>query len=185
MDLAATSRRSRRRTARAGPARGRTEGRTCSAPTPKSISPTSIGRHALDVVQTYTLSLPTRPGWPRARQTAGPGARQSGGGGAPQRRSPDAPRSVVARRLHPGADLRGVGRAGVSCAADEAAKKSWFGGRRGPVQPIERFMDFRIGGSERLRGAGTTGRHRPSTRSTTTSSPTSASSTATPCSSTR
>ena len=36
--------------------------------------------------------------------------------------------------------------------SDEAAKAKWFGGTEGQWRPIERSMDFRVGGRERLKG---------------------------------
>ena len=36
--------------------------------------------------------------------------------------------------------------------SDEAAKAKWFGGEEGQWRPIERSMDFRVGGRERAKG---------------------------------
>ena len=35
---------------------------------------------------------------------------------------------------------------------DEAAKQKWFGGTPGRWQPLERHMDVRVGGRERVKG---------------------------------
>jgi len=35
---------------------------------------------------------------------------------------------------------------------DKAAKQKWFGGPPGRWEPLERYMDVRVGGSERLKG---------------------------------
>jgi uncharacterized protein YndB with AHSA1/START domain len=35
---------------------------------------------------------------------------------------------------------------------DEAAKRKWFGGTPGHWELLERHMDVRVGGSERLKG---------------------------------
>lgn len=42
--------------------------------------------------------------------------------------------------------------------ADRKAKDRWFGGPSGQWKPLERQMDFRIGGSERAQGKWTSGR---------------------------
>jgi uncharacterized protein YndB with AHSA1/START domain len=42
--------------------------------------------------------------------------------------------------------------------ADRKAKEKWFAGPGGQWQPLERQMDFRVGGSERARGQWANGR---------------------------
>jgi len=66
--------------------------------------------------------------------------------------SPDAPRSVV----HSAFTLERTYDAPVErvyrALSDEAAKAKWFAGSDGQWRQIERSMDFRIGGRERLKG---------------------------------
>ena len=54
---------------------------------------------------------------------------------------------------HTAADIReGVRRAHGFALTDETAKQKWFGGTAGSWELLERHMDVRVGGSERLRG---------------------------------
>ncbi len=66
--------------------------------------------------------------------------------------SPDAPRSVV----HAAFTLERTYDAPVErvfhALSDQAAKQKWFGGPEGQWRPIERSMDFRVGGRERAKG---------------------------------
>jgi uncharacterized protein YndB with AHSA1/START domain len=66
--------------------------------------------------------------------------------------SPDAPRSVV----HAAFTLERTYDAPVErvfhALSDQAAKQKWFGGPEGQWRPIERSMEFRVGGRERAKG---------------------------------
>jgi len=112
------------------------------------------GGTRMDLVQTYSFANPAAAaamvkgapeGW---RQTLdkleAELVRMQGGG--------DAKRSVVHATFHLertyGAPVERVFKA----LSDEAAKSKWFGGPEGRWQLVERHMDFRVGGRERVKG---------------------------------
>ncbi len=114
----------------------------------------ALGGTRMDVMQSYTLVDPTKAwmvagapkGW---HSTLGKlekeVVRLQGGGET-------ASRSVVHGMFHLertyDAPVARVWRA----LTDEAAKQKWFGGTHGRWEQLERRMDVRVGGSERLRG---------------------------------
>jgi uncharacterized protein YndB with AHSA1/START domain len=106
----------------------------------------------IEVVQTYTLADPAQAermikgapeGW---RQTldkleAEVKRMQENGGG----------RSVVHGAFHLERTYEATAEQVYKALSDEAAKSRWFHGPEG-WRPIERFMDFRVGGRERVKG---------------------------------
>ena len=113
----------------------------------------AAGGTLMEVVQTYTLADPAQAepmlkgapeGW---RQTLdkleAEVARIQGSSGG---------RSVVHGAFHLERTYDATAEQVYSALSDEAAKNRWFYGPQG-WRPIERFMDFRVGGRERARGA--------------------------------
>lgn len=113
----------------------------------------ALGGTRLDVTQTYTVIDPEAAwmaqgapqGWAQTLDHLSAELRR-------MQTSPDAPRSVVhsaftLERTYD-APVEGVYRA----LSNEAAKAKWFGGSQDQWRPIERSMDFRVGGRERLSG---------------------------------
>jgi uncharacterized protein YndB with AHSA1/START domain len=113
----------------------------------------ALGGTQLDVTQTYTVIDPEAAwmaegapqGWAQTLDHLSAEVRR-------MQTSPDAPRSVV----HSAFTLERTYDAPVErvyrALSDEAAKARWFGGTEGQWRPIERSMDFRVGGRERLSG---------------------------------
>jgi uncharacterized protein YndB with AHSA1/START domain len=113
----------------------------------------ALGGTQLDVTQTYTVIDPeaawmgqgARQGWAQTLDNLSAEVRR-------MQTSPDAPHSVV----HSAFTLERTYDAPVErvyrALSDEAAKAKWFGGTEGQWRPIERRMDFRVGGRERLAG---------------------------------
>jgi uncharacterized protein YndB with AHSA1/START domain len=112
----------------------------------------AAGGTLMEVVQTYTLSDPAQAepmlkgapeGW---RQTLdkleAEVARIQGSNGG---------RSVVHGAFHLERTYDATEEQVYSALSDEAAKNRWFYGPKG-WRPIERFMDFRVGGRERAKG---------------------------------
>ncbi len=110
------------------------------------------GGTRMDVVQTYTVSDPARvepmlkgapEGW---RQTLdkleAEVARIQGSSGG---------RSVVHGAFHLERTYDATAEQVYRALSDETAKNRWFYGPKG-WRPIERFMDFRVGGRERAKG---------------------------------
>jgi uncharacterized protein YndB with AHSA1/START domain len=114
----------------------------------------ALGGTRMDVVQTYTLIDPSV-----ASMVAG---------------APEGWRTTLDKLANEVVRMQGVADTGVRSVAhatfhlertydapvarvwkaftDEAAKQKWFAGPSGQWEPIERRMDVRVGGSERLRG---------------------------------
>ena len=113
----------------------------------------ALGGTALDVTQTYTIIDPEAAwmaegapqGWAQTLDNLSAEVRR-------MLASPDAPRSVV----HASFTLERTYDAPVArvyrALSDPAAKAKWFGGPEDQWKPIERSMDFRVGGRERARG---------------------------------
>lgn len=113
-----------------------------------------LGGTRLDVVQTYTMERPAEAA--RAIELASRGwsetldrlekelAHMRGGGNT--KRSAEHARFTLKRSYD--APVARVFRA----FADMNAKTEWFGGAEGHWKPLEREMDFRVGGRERLQG---------------------------------
>ena len=113
----------------------------------------ALGGTALDVTQTYTVIDPEAAwmaegapqGWAQTLDNLSAEVRR-------MLTSPDAPRSVV----HASFTLERTYDAPVErvyrALSDQAAKAKWFGGTEGQWRQIERAMDFRVGGRERLKG---------------------------------
>jgi uncharacterized protein YndB with AHSA1/START domain len=114
----------------------------------------ALGGTQMDVTQSYTLIDPTKAwmlagapeGWRSTLdQLEKEVVRMQGGAGVEARsvahatlrveRTYDAPVAKVWRAL-----------------TDPAAKQKWFGGSLGRWEPIERHMDVRVGGGERVKG---------------------------------
>ncbi len=113
----------------------------------------ALGGTQLDVTQTYAVIDPDAA-W-MARGAPQGWAQTLDNLSAEVRRmlvSPDSPRSVV----HSAFTLERTYDAPVErvyrALSDEAAKAKWFAGSDGQWRQIERSMDFRIGGRERLKG---------------------------------
>ncbi len=66
--------------------------------------------------------------------------------------SPDAPRSVVHASFTLVRTYDASPERVFHALSDVAAKQKWFGGPEDQWKPIERFMDFRVGGRERAKG---------------------------------
>ena len=122
-----------------------------SAVTQVKFSPVHDGT-LMEVVQTYTVADPAQvepmlkgapEGW---RQTLdkleAEIARIQGSGGS---------RSVVHGAFHIERTYDATPEQVYKALSDEAAKNRWFYGPQG-WRPIERFMDFRVGGRERAKG---------------------------------
>jgi uncharacterized protein YndB with AHSA1/START domain len=122
-----------------------------SAVTQVKLSPVHGGT-LMEVVQTYTVADPAQAepmlkgapeGW---RQTLdkleAEIARIQGSGGG---------RSVVHGVFHLERTYDATPEQVYKALSDEAAKNRWFYGPQG-WRPIERFMDFRVGGRERAKG---------------------------------
>ena len=113
----------------------------------------ALGGTQIDVVQTYTV-IDREAAW--MAQGAPQGWAQTLDNLTAEVRrmltSPDSPRSVV----HSAFTLERSYDAPVErvyrALSDEAAKAKWFAGSEGQWRRIERSMDFRIGGRERLKG---------------------------------
>ena len=119
----------------------------------------ALGGTRMDVMQTYTLIDPSMA-WMVAGAPQGWGStldklekevvRMQGG-------SETSERSVVHSSFH----LERTYDAPVAqvwqALTDEAAKQKWFGGTPGHWELLERHMDVRVGGSERLKGRWTGG----------------------------
>ncbi len=113
----------------------------------------ALGGTQIDVVQTYTVIDPEAAwmaegapqGWAQTLDNLTAEVRR-------MLTSPDSPRSVV----HSAFTLERSYDAPVErvyrALSDEAAKAKWFAGSDGQWRQIERSMDFRIGGRERLKG---------------------------------
>ena len=113
----------------------------------------ALGGTRLDVAQTYTIIDPVAAmmvrgapeGWAQTldnlsaelqrMQTSTDAARSAVHASFTLERTYDAPVERVFQAL-----------------SDEAAKAKWFGGEEGQWRPIERSMDFRVGGRERAKG---------------------------------
>ena len=122
-----------------------------SAVTEVKFTPADDGTR-MDAVQTYTVFDPAQvgpmlkgapEGW---RQTldkleAEVGRMQANGGS----------RSVVHGAFHLERTYDATAEQVFRALSDEAAKSRWFHGPKG-WRPIERFMDFRVGGRERAKG---------------------------------
>ena len=113
----------------------------------------ALGGTRLDITQTYTVIDPQAAwmaqgapqGWAQTLDNLAAEVRRMLTG-------PDAPRSVV----HAAFTLERTYDSPVDrvyrALSDEAAKAKWFGGPQDQWQPIERFMDFRVGGREHAKG---------------------------------
>jgi uncharacterized protein YndB with AHSA1/START domain len=114
----------------------------------------ALGGTRLDVVQTYTLIDPSKAwmvagapeGWRTTLDKLGREVVRMQGG------TEAGPRSVVHATFH----LHRTYDAPVDrvwqALTDETAKQKWFGGPPGRWELLERHMDVRAGGSERLKG---------------------------------
>ena len=114
----------------------------------------ALGGTRMDVVQTYTLTDPSvawmvagaPDGWRTTLDKLEKEVVRMQGG------AETGVRSVVHATFH----LRRTYDAPVArvwtALTDEAAKRKWFGGPPGRWDPLERHMDVRVGGSERLKG---------------------------------
>ena len=113
----------------------------------------ALGGTRLDITQTYTMLDPDAAwmaegapkGWAQTLDKLSTEVTRMWLDGAPERsvvhavfsleRTYDAPIERVYKAL-----------------SDEAARAKWFAGDEGAWRPIERSMDFRVGGGERLKG---------------------------------
>ncbi|HUA76657.1 MAG TPA: SRPBCC family protein [Acetobacteraceae bacterium] len=113
-----------------------------------------LGGTQMDVVQSYTLIDPTK-GWmvtgaPEGWRTTldkleREVARMQGG-------AESAVRSVVHATFHLERSYDAPVARAWKALTDEAAKQTWFAGPPGRWEKIERHMDVRVGGTERLKG---------------------------------
>ncbi len=113
----------------------------------------ALGGTQLDVTQTYTVIDP-QAAW-MARGAPQGWAQTLDNLTAEVRRmlvSPDAPRSVVHASFTLERTYDAPAERVYRALSDEAAKRKWFGGPEDQWKPIERFMDFRVGGRERAKG---------------------------------
>jgi uncharacterized protein YndB with AHSA1/START domain len=110
------------------------------------------GGTRMDVEQTYTVANPAQAelmlkgapeGWRQTLDKLGAevARMQANGGG----------RSVVHGAFHLERTYDATAEQVFKALSDEAAKNRWFHGPQG-WRPIERFMDFRVGGRERAKG---------------------------------
>ncbi len=118
-----------------------------------------LGGTRMDVLQIYTLIDPTKAwmvagapeGWRTTLDKLAREVVRMQGGPSPSTNA--GPRSVVHATFHLersyAAPLARVWQA----FTDEAAKRKWFGGTPGSWQLLERHMDVRVGGTERLKGS--------------------------------
>ena len=114
----------------------------------------ALGGTRMDVVQTYTLIDPSAAwmvagapdGWRTTLDKLEKEVVRIQGG------AETGIRSVVHATFH----LRRTYAAPVArvwtALTDKEAKQKWFGGPPGRWEPLERYMDVRVGGSERLKG---------------------------------
>jgi uncharacterized protein YndB with AHSA1/START domain len=115
----------------------------------------ALGGTRMDVIQTYTFVNPAEAapmvagapiGW---RQTLdkleAEVVRMQGG-------SETAKRSVVHATFHLERTYEAPVERVYKALSDQAAKSKWFAGADGQWELLERTMDFRVGGSERLKG---------------------------------
>jgi uncharacterized protein YndB with AHSA1/START domain len=111
------------------------------------------GGTRLDVTQTYAIVDP-KAAW-MAQGASHGWAQTLDNLGAEVRRmlaSPDAPRSVVHSAFTLERTYDAPAERVFHALADPAAKAKWFGGPHEQWKPIERSMDFRVGGRERAKG---------------------------------
>src|SRR6185437_9444090 len=110
------------------------------------------GHTLMEVVQTYTLAAPAEAermikgapeGWRQTLDKLEAEVRrmQENGGG----------RSVVHGAFHLERTYEATAEQVFRALSDQAAKNRWFAGPEG-WRPIERAMDFRVGGRERVKG---------------------------------
>ena len=112
-----------------------------------------VGGTQLDVTQTYTIIDPDAAwmaegapkGWAMALDNLGAEVRR-------MLTSPDAPRSVVHASFTLERTYDAPAERVYQALSDQAAKQKWFGAPEDQWKPIERFMDFRVGGRERAKG---------------------------------
>jgi len=143
----------------------------------------ALGGTQLDLVQTYTILDPASAwmvggapqGWRSTLdQLEREVVRLQGGGAA-------ATRSVVHAAFHLERSYDAPVARVWKALTDPAAKAKWFGGSPGRWEPLERQMDVRAGGHERVSGRWEGGWSPPSMPPISTSCPMSASSTPTRC----
>jgi len=107
----------------------------------------------LDIVQTYTVLAPEAAwmvtgapeGWSQTLDRLQMEVSRMRGGG-------DANRSAVHATFHLERTYDAPAERVFNALSDEAAKSKWFSGAEGQWQLLERRMDFRVGGRERLKG---------------------------------
>jgi uncharacterized protein YndB with AHSA1/START domain len=110
------------------------------------------GGTRMDVVQTYTLLAPeasmmvqgAQVGWSQTLDRLAVEVVRKGAG--------QTPRSVVHGVFHLERTYEAPVERVFHALSDEAAKSRWFSGPPGQFTLLERHLDFRIGGTERLRG---------------------------------
>ncbi len=113
----------------------------------------AIGGTQLDVTQTYTVIDPEAAwmaqgapqGWAQTLDNLSAEVRR-------MQTSPDAPRSVVHSAFTLERTYDAPPERVFHALSDQAAKAKWFGGPQDQWRPIERRMDFCVGGRERAKG---------------------------------
>ncbi|HEX4078401.1 MAG TPA: SRPBCC family protein [Rhizomicrobium sp.] len=113
------------------------------------------GGTRMDVIQSYTFENPSEAermlalaprGWSETLDRLGAELVRMQGGGEHKARS--VVHAIFSLERTYDAPVERVFRA----LSDETAKSKWFAGEEGRWQPMERLMDFRVGGRERVKG---------------------------------
>ena len=125
-----------------------------SAVTEVDLIDKGSGRTLMEVIQTYTLADPAEAermikgapeGWRQTLDKLEAEVKRM------QAHTPGAGRSAAHGAFHLERTYQATAEQVFRALSDEAAKNRWFHGPEG-WRPIERFMDFRVGGRERVKG---------------------------------